>query len=392
MNEDYDDRFDDEGDTATTTAPPPSRQLARVENPFGEAQQSSSGALATQSREVAETQTKFLMAERFPRDERKAMDRITNSFTRPGLAEKSQYAYSRGGTDINGPSIHAAQAIAQGWGNIEFGWRELSRGEQPNGKRYSEVEAYAIDLQSRVPARISFIVIHWRDTKKGGYALKDERDIYELCSNMAQRRKRACILQVMPADVIETAMQQAAVTLKATADTTPAGIAKMLGKFAPYGVKKEHIEALIQRRIESITAAQVVRLRTIFASLEDDMSEPKDWFDMTIAAAPPPGGTDPETGEVPPPPPANPVDAAKDALRKRSGKSTPPAASAPKTDAPPSAPKFDAKALAEKMRNTTDRDALALMADDCNQLPDGPEKQELFALFRQRDAELAEGK
>jgi hypothetical protein len=123
-------------------------------------------------------------------------------------------------------------------------------------------------------------VRHWRDTKSGGYKLKDERDIYELCANQAQRRLRACILASIPGDVTEAAMNQAETSLKAKADTSPEAMAKMLEAFAPFGVTKEHVEKRIQRRLDAITPAQVVSLKRIYASLRDDMSTPAEWFDM----------------------------------------------------------------------------------------------------------------
>lgn len=261
-----------------------------VESPFAAraavAPHDSAGARQNQSRELAETQTKYLMAERFPRDEVAAMDRILNAFSRHTLAEKAQYQFARGGSDIAGPSIRAAEAIAQQWGNMDSGWRELQRGMDASGVPYSEVEAFCVDLQSRNSKRLTFIVRHWRDTKQGGYKLKDERDIYELCANQAQRRLRACILASIPGDVTEAAMQQAEVTLKAKADTSPEAMAKMLEAFAPFGVTKEHIEKRIQRRLDAITPAQVVSLKRIYASLRDDMSTPAEWFDM--GEAPPP--------------------------------------------------------------------------------------------------------
>lgn len=261
-----------------------------VESPFAAraavAPHDSAGARQNQSRELAETQTKYLMAERFPRDEVAAMDRILNAFSRHTLAEKAQYQFARGGSDIAGPSIRAAEAIAQQWGNMDSGWRELQRGLDASGVPYSEVEAFCVDLQSRNSKRLTFIVRHWRDTKQGGYKLKDERDIYELCANQAQRRLRACILASIPGDVTEAAMQQAEVTLKAKADTSPEAMAKMLEAFAPFGVTKEHIEKRIQRRLDAITPAQVVSLKRIYASLRDDMSTPAEWFDM--GEAPPP--------------------------------------------------------------------------------------------------------
>lgn len=257
---------------------------AVIESPFaarGEvAQTESAGARQNQSRELAETQTKYLMAERFPRDERAAMDRILNAFGRRTLAEKAAYQFARGGTDIAGPSIRAAEAIAQQWGNMDSGWRELQRGVDAGGVPFSEVEAFCVDLQARNTKRLTFIVRHWRDTKSGGYKLKDERDIYELCANQAQRRLRACILASIPGDVTEAAMQQADATLKASADTSPEAMAKMLEAFMPFGVTKDHIEKRIQRRLDAIQPAQVVSLKRIYASLRDDMSTPGEWFDM----------------------------------------------------------------------------------------------------------------
>jgi hypothetical protein len=279
----------------------------------------STGARAQQSREIAETQTRYLMAQQFPRDERRAMDAIINAFARPGLAERAQYEYAKGGTEIVGLSIHAAQAIAQAWGNLEAGWTELSRGVGHDGVPFSEVRAYAIDLQTRVPRTIQFIARHWRDTRSGGYALTDERDLYELCANMAQRRVRACILSIIPQDVLDSAQEQAAQTLKTKADTSPEGMAKMLTAFAPFGVTKDHVEKLIQRRLDSISPAQVVRLKRIYASLRDQMSEAADWFDMGTPAA---GAT------AAPPPPGSSIEKVVRATRK-------PDSGGAATDAPP---------------------------------------------------------
>lgn len=298
-------------DADAPAAPGKSRSL--VANPFGEGQLPSAqtaGLRQSQARELAEMQTKFVMAQQFPRDERKAMDGIINAFSRPGLAERAQYQYSRGGTDITGPSVHTAQAIAQQWGNIEMGWREASRGIGYDGVPYSEVETYAWDLQSRVPSRIGFIVRHWRDTKSGGYKLKDERDIYELCASQAQRRKRACILAILPQDVVDVAMEQATATLATKADTSPEAMQKMLEAFRQFGVTKEQIEKLIQRRLDSIVPAQVMRLKRIYTSLRDEMSTPDEWFEPAEPAQGQQGAAATQSS----------ADKAKDALKQRAAK------------------------------------------------------------------------
>jgi hypothetical protein len=328
-----------------------------VESPFAArtavAPHDSAGSRQNQSRELAETQTKYLMAERFPRDEVGAMDRILNAFSRRTLAEKAAYQFARGGTDIAGPSIRAAEAIAQQWGNMDSGWRELQRGVAVDGVPFSEVEAFCVDLQSRNSKRLQFIVRHWRDTKSGGYKLKDERDIYELCANQAQRRLRACILASVPGDVTEAAMQQAEVTLKANADTSSEAMAKMITAFAEFGVTKEHIEKRIQRRLDAITAAQVVSLKRIYASLRDDMSAPSEWFDI-----------------APPEPSASGIDAVKAAASAKTAK--------------PASPKKGASLaqFKERIDNALDIDAAQLVLDEARSVLDSNENDALGEHYR----------
>lgn len=351
-----------------------------VESPFAAravtAQAESAGARQNQSRELAEMQTKYLMAEKFPRNEVAAMDRILNAFTRPTLAEKAQYQFARGGSDIAGPSIRAAEAIAQQWGNIETGWRELSRGIDPAGVPYSEIEAFCVDLQSRNAKRLAFIVRHWRDTKQGGYKLKDERDVYELCANQAQRRLRACILASIPGDVTEAAMQQAEVTLRAKADTGPEAMAKMLEAFAGFGVTKEHIEKRIQRRLDAITPAQVVTLKRIYASLRDEMSVPGEWFDM---------------GEAPPPSDAaGSLEKVRAAAAAKKGASRPPARDldaeqAAGLDAATNAGSIT-KSYAEvraALEGAKDADVLEAAADMISLVADGQQQAELREVYEQ---------
>ncbi len=266
-----------------------------VESPFADQRRQdtgdSAGSRALQQRENSQIMAMAMMAKRFPRDVIAATDKILNAFTRPSLAERASYQYSKGGTDVNGPSIRAAEAMAQMWGNLSMGFREVSRGVGHDGVPYSEVEAFCWDMETTTYQPLQFIVRHWRDTRNGGYKITDERDIYELCANQAQRRKRACILAVIPGDVIEAAMKQADVTLRTKADTSPEAMAKMVEAFEPFGVTKDQIEKRIQRRLDSITPAQVVTLKRIYASLRDEMSTAADWFEFeetTTARTPAP--------------------------------------------------------------------------------------------------------
>ena len=226
-------------------------------------------------RATAEVQGAIILAKKFPRNQIEAMDRISTACQRPGLAEQALYSYSRGGTEITGPSIRLAEAIAQNWQNLQFGIREL---EQRNGE--STVEAFCWDVETNTRHVKTFQVKHERHTKKGSYRLEDPRDIYELTANQGARRLRAAILAIIPGDVIESAVSQCEQTLKAKADTSPEALKKLIEAFAIYRVTKDQIEKRIQRRLDTITPAQLVNLRKIYNSLKDGMSSAADWFEV----------------------------------------------------------------------------------------------------------------
>lgn len=228
-----------------------------------------------QQRAISEVQGAIVLAKKFPRNQIECLDRILTACQRPGLAEQALYSYSKGGTEITGPSIRLAEAIAQNWSNLQFGIREL---EQRNGE--STVEAFAWDVETNVRQVKTFQVKHTRFTKHGSYKLEDPREIYELTANQGARRLRACLLGIVPGDIVEAAQNQCEATLKAKADTSPEALKKLIEAFEPYKVTKEQIEKRIQRRLDTITASQLVQLRKIYNSLKDGMSSPVDWFEV----------------------------------------------------------------------------------------------------------------
>lgn len=227
------------------------------------------------ARAVAEVQGAMVIAKRFPRDERAAIDRIKNACTRESLAKKALYTYARGGQDITGPSIRLAECIAMNWGNLQYGLREI---EQRDGE--STVEAFAYDMETNTRSTKLFQVSHIRATKQGRTKLSDPRDIYELVANQGARRVRACILSIIPGDVVEEAVEQVYETLSTKEALSPEKIKAMVDAFAEMGVTKEMIEAKIQRRLEAITPAQVVNLRAIYSSIEDGMRKPEECFEF----------------------------------------------------------------------------------------------------------------
>lgn len=339
-------------------------------NPFAVAERpqsavASATANTDSQRAVAEVQAAMMIARANPRDPIVSMDRILNSCQRRTLAEAAVYSYSRGGSDISGPSIRLAEAIAQQWGNLSYGIREL---DQRGGE--STVQAYAWDVETNTRREMVFTVPHERHTKSGTKKLTDPRDIYELVANQGARRLRACILSVIPGDVIEAAVGQCEQTMHASADTSPEGIQKLLSAFEQFGVNKEQIEKRIQRRLDAVTPAQVVGLKKVFVSLRDGMSKPGDWFEDVITE---------QQSSV--------IEKAAQAYKAKQGAAAPdqaqgaPTSAAAPTPAPASekAPTF--AQVADKLNKAKNLDALFVAADLIGEVADPVQRKELADQF-----------
>lgn len=228
------------------------------------------------ARQAQEVQVAMLAAKKFPRDELYAMERIKKACQRMTLAENAIYQYPRGDQKVSGPSIRLAEAIAQNWQNIESGVIEL---DNSNGK--SEIMAYAWDLETNTRDAKIFTVKHWRDTKKGGYELTDARDIYEATANFAARRKRACILSVVPGDVVDMAVAECRKTLEDSDDRPVADILKgMLKAFKEFGVTKDQIEKYFDKKAADLLKEDLVDLRGIYKAIKDGQSKITDYFKL----------------------------------------------------------------------------------------------------------------
>ena len=220
-----------------------------------------------------EVQAAVFMAKQFPRDEDLAYNRIMQATTRRKLAEGAFYEYAKGGTNIFGPSIRLAEVIAQNWGNLETGVKEI---ERRDGE--STAEAYAWDLETNTRVTKQFTVKHQRETKNGSYALTDSREIYELIANQGARRQRACILAVIPSYVVEDAIDSCQRTLQSDGTPLNVKIEDAVNKFAAIGVTVPMLEEYAQRSVNAFTEQTLNRLWGVYSSIRDGMSSPQDYF------------------------------------------------------------------------------------------------------------------
>lgn len=231
------------------------------------------------TRQAQEVQVAMLAAKKFPRDQVVAYNNILRACQRKKLAESSMYEFPRGTDKITGPSIRLAEAIAQNWGNIDFGFMEL---EQRNGE--SQVMAYAWDLETNARQTKLFSVPHIRHTRKGDYPLTDPRDIYELVANQAARRVRACILGIVPGDVVEAAIEQCTKTLReGYSEPLVDRVRTMARAFEKdFSVTLPMLEKYLGCKSDAFSENDFVRLKKVYISLRDGMAKREDYFEIAL--------------------------------------------------------------------------------------------------------------
>jgi len=230
-------------------------------------------AIAT-TRAAQEVQAAMVIAKKFPRDVIQAERRIVDACKRPILAEQAMYAYPRGGTAIEGPSIRLAEVLAQNWGNLDTGIIEL---EQADGE--STMMAYCWDLETNTRQTKIFAVRHERHTKNGVTKLTDPRDIYEMTANQGSRRQRACILGVIPGDIVDRAIAQCNTTLQGNqAEPLADRIKKLLVAFEGLSVTKTMIETRLGHRLDTINETEYITFRKIWKAITDNMQTVESYF------------------------------------------------------------------------------------------------------------------
>lgn len=226
------------------------------------------GTAVEQSRAIAEVQAQVIVAQQMPRDIPRANREMLRSASMKGLADRAFYRYSRGGSQISGPSVQLARELARCWGNVQYGITELRRDDE-HGQ--SEMLAFAWDLETNTRSTTTFIVQHIRDTKDGSKALTDQRDIYENNANNGARRLREMIFAILPGWYTEDAVAACYATLagdKSDGATVADRAATAAGRFGGIGVTLAQLENKLGAPQARWSPSDLAQLAVIFRSIE----------------------------------------------------------------------------------------------------------------------------
>lgn len=231
------------------------------------------------SKAVQEIQGMIISAKKFPRDELGSYNRIMKSCQRLSLADQAVYRIPIGGKTQEGPSIRLAEVLAQAWGNLSFGIKEISR---TLGK--SLHVAYCHDYETNTRAEIEFEVEHWIEVGKQGQVktkkhITDPVEIDRLIANRGARKLRNCILNIIPPDVIEEAVKACKTTVaKGGGEPIEDRVRKMIMAFDGLGVSKEMVQEFLGHDLEITTGEEIANLSAIYKSITDKQAKRSDYF------------------------------------------------------------------------------------------------------------------
>lgn len=235
-----------------------------------------------ESKELSEIKGKMFLARQFPRDPEWSLQSAMKECQRKELAEAAQYEFPKGDSVVKGPSIRLVEVLARHWGNITSGVDEI---ESKDGE--TTIKSYAWDLETNVSDSKTFTVKHERSVGRGDNRrikkLTDERDIYEMVANKGARRKRACLLSVLPGWYVDAAVTACEETLRKSlteGKSMKEVISSIVSAFSEFDISPAQIEDKLGKPVESLSKNDVVKLRHLYSAIKDGFVKPGDAFGL----------------------------------------------------------------------------------------------------------------
>lgn len=240
------------GELAPTTGPSPSMVSALVK---------------------AEIDQQIATAHAYPRSITKVNRNVLSLVTMSeAAAEECGYALPRGDKPILGPSIRLAEIVASQWGNCRIGARVV---HVDRFEKYIEAEGVFHDLETNTATTAR---VRRRITDRHGRLYND--DMIVVTGNAAcSIAKRNAILAGVPKAVWQGAYDAALKLLKGDVKTLPERRAEAFKQFAAFGVKPEHIYAVLDvEGQEDIGLDQLVTLGAMVKAIKEGQEQVETYF------------------------------------------------------------------------------------------------------------------
>jgi hypothetical protein len=250
-------------------------------------------AVAAAETAKARIQSAYIMALQRPRDADQARTRILHACKRPTFAEKVCYSKPIGKSAITGASIRFAELALREWGNVLVDLQIVYEDEKIRRSRVviADLETNTTFTKEIVVGKtverrsstgrevLSSRINSYGDTVYIVIATEEEVQVKE--SAMVSKAIRNEGLRLIPADIIEEAIEISKLTLRnKTAADPDAAKRKIIDSFATIGVQPKDLKTYLGHSVEQISPAEVDNLRAVYQTIADNEAT---WFDYVKA-------------------------------------------------------------------------------------------------------------
>ncbi len=222
------------------------------------------------TRQAQEVQVAMLAAKKFPRDQVVAYNNILRACQRRKLAENSMYEFQEETKRLPVHPLDWQKPLLRTGATLILDLWSWNKEREP-------VRLWRMrGILKPIPDRQNYSVYLILDIpKKGDYPLTDPRDIYEAVANQAARRVRACILGIIPSDVVEAAVDRCNKTLREGYEEPLVDrVRKMAEVFEKeFSVNISMIEKYLGCKSDAFSENDFVRLKKVYRALRDGMAK-----------------------------------------------------------------------------------------------------------------------
>ena len=256
-----------------------------------------SAALAMAERARAEVQARYIVATQRPRDVLEFRVRLLDHCKRLGFAQKARYRKPVGGNTIEGPSIRFVETALAAYGNVLPESSIIFEDETQVVVRVTvtdlevnlthAAEAVIPKRVERSRVRSGQRVLGQRVNSKGEPVYLVEATDDDIANAKAARESkllRNLGLRILPADVVDEAMELCVQTLRRGATADPAAERKRLtDAFHGIGISPVQLASYLGHPLEQIQPQELVELREAYQAIRDGETS---WAAIAEAKAP----------------------------------------------------------------------------------------------------------
>lgn len=240
-------------------------------------------AAGVAAQEEAKIRARYALAIQQPRDIDMVRSRLLKACSRPRFAEAARYSLPRGGKKIEGPSIRFAEEVARSLGNVS-----IDSAVVHDDAERRVIRVTVTDVEANLPLSTDVVVekfVERNQLRQGQEALSsrmnsagkvvyripaDEGELVVKQAALTSKALRNLVLRILPADVLEEAMDACLETMtKRDAQDPDATRKAIFDNYAKFGVSAADLKAYVGNDMAHVDRATWQELRDLHTAIKE---------------------------------------------------------------------------------------------------------------------------